>query len=215
MKTITYKGAIFDLDGTLVDSMWIWDTVVTRWLQAHGADPDKGVAPVIKYMTFAQASGYIIDRFSLKIAPEQVSKEWAQMIIDDYRHNIALKEGVYDFVRMLKSNGVRLCVATSNFSEACEAVLRSGGIADCFDFILTSDEVGKNKSFPDIYLRSAEKMRLTPKDCMVFEDILPAVLTAKKAGFQTTAVYDADSAEESEQIKKTADRYILSFDALL
>lgn len=215
MNNINYKGAIFDLDGTLVDSMWIWETVIDRWLKNHQLTCGNDPADTIKTMTFYESACYIIDRLDLKMTPDEVASEWSDMILDDYRHRISLKSGVYEFVKQLKSKGVKLCIATSNFREACEAVLQSAKIDSCFDFIITSDEVGKNKSFPDIYLLAAKKMGLLPEECMVFEDILPAILSAKSAGFHTTGVYDAESSADTEAIKKQADNYIISFDELL
>lgn len=215
MKPITYRGAIFDLDGTLVDSMWIWETVIVRWLNRCGLACEEDLTPIIKDMTFEQSAQYIIGRFGLEKSVGAITAEWSAMILDDYRYHIQLKEGVFSFVRALHAAGVKMCIATSNFRDACTAVLESGGIADCFEFILISDEIGKNKSFPDIYLESARRLGLAPADCMVFEDILLAVGTAKNAGFQTTAVYDKESVGETERLRQTADQYITSFQELL
>lgn len=215
MKPVTYRGAIFDLDGTLVDSMWIWETVIVRWLECCGLSSKEDLTPVIKDMTFEQSAQYIIGRYHLDKEVQSITSEWSDMILDDYRYHIKLKAGALEFTHRLHEQGVKMCIATSNFREACLAVLESAGIADWFEFILISDEVGKNKSFPDIYLECARRLKLLPAECMVFEDILLAVKTAKSAGFQTTAVYDKASEGETECLKQTANQYIETFQELL
>ena len=216
INKFTYKGAIFDLDGTLTDSMWIWDTVILHWLERRQLRCDAVVSDLTDAtmcMTFDESAKYIVRHLGLDMPAAAVAGEWKSMLIDDYRMCIPLKEGVRDFLRRLSSDGIRMCVATSNFREACAAVLEAHKINNYFDFIITSDEVGKNKNSPDIYLTSAKKMGLTPRECMVFEDITPAVCAAKSAGFQTTGVYDAHAGAEG--LREIADNYIVSFRGIL
>ena len=212
---MSFHGAIFDLDGTLVDSMWVFGDLLPTSLHRRQIACEQELVDTIKNMTFQQSAEYVTRRFDLDISPEQLMEEWNGILLDHYRNDLVLKAGAAEYIRRLHNQGVRLCVATSNFREACEAVLQSNGILDCFAFILISDEVGQNKTKPDIYIESARRLGCKPADCMVFEDILAGIRSAKGAGMQVTGVYDPSSEADTEEIKKWSDRYIVSFQELL
>ena len=196
---MSFRGAIFDLDGTLVDSMWVFGDLLPASLHRRQIVFEQKLVDTIKNMTFQQSAEYVIQRFGL----------------EHYRNDLILKAGAVEYIRHLHNQGIRLCVATSNFREACEAVLQSNGIFDCFAFILISDEIGQNKTKPDIYIECARRLDCKPADCMVFEDILSGVQSAKGAGMQVTGVYDPYSEVDTDKIKKLADHYIVSFQELL
>lgn len=215
MTVQQYQGAIFDLDGTLVDSMWVWKDIAYNWLQMKGISCGMELSATLRDMTFCEASVYIKKMFSLKESEAEILSDWTDMVIDDYRNRIQLKTGVREFLEYLSQNGVKMVIATSNFREACEAVLQSCGVSHFFSSILTADETGSNKSSPVIYMKSADRMSLLPAQCMVFEDILIGIQTARAAGFLTTAVYDESSRENRQQIEKAADYFITDFTQLL
>ncbi|MGI6588940.1 MAG: HAD family hydrolase [Peptococcia bacterium] len=105
-------------------------------------------------------------------------------------------------------------MATSNTRKLTEVVLRNNGVYDYFEVIKTGDEVERDKNFPDIYLLCAEELQLEPEQCVVFEDILPGILSAKAAGMRTVGVYDQYSKHEWAGIKAHAALCILSFEEL-
>ena len=212
---MSFRGAIFDLDGTLVDSMWVFGDLLPASLHRRQIVFEQKLVDTIKNMTFQQSAEYVIQRFGLDISPKLLMEEWNDILLEHYRNDLILKAGAVEYIRHLHNQGIRLCVATSNFREACEAVLQSNGIFDCFAFILISDEIGQNKTRPDIYIECARRLDCKPADCMVFEDILSGVQSAKGAGMQVTGVYDPYSEVDTDKIKKLADHYIVSFQELL
>lgn len=210
-----FPGCIFDLDGTLLDSLWVWDEVDTVFLTRRGlpVTPDYGQA--IAHLGFADAARYTIDRFGLDETPEQLMQEWYDLARAAYRDRVPLKPHAEEFLRKLCAQGVHISAATSSEPELVLPCLDRLGITGLFDNITTIHEVNGDKSSPDIYLLAAERMQVAPNQCAVFEDILRGVQSAKSAGFYTVAVQEAASALDQDAIRQTADRYILSFSELL
>lgn len=210
-----FPGCIFDLDGTLLDSLWVWDEVDTVFLTRRGlpVTPDYGQA--IAHLGFADAARYTIDRFGLDETPEQLMQEWYDLARAAYRDRVPLKPHAEEFLRKLCAQGVHISAATSSEPELVLPCLDRLGITGLFDNITTIHEVNGDKSSPDIYLLAAERMQVAPNQCAVFEDILRGIQSAKSAGFYTVAVQEAASALDQDAIRQTADRYILSFSELL
>lgn len=211
---MTFQGAIFDLDGTLTDSMWIWGDLVYRFLEKRGIKAPPDLQELFKNMTVESSSIYTAKHFPVGMTAEKIRAEWMHMVSHYYEKKLCLKDGAAEYLNWLKSRNVKLALATSNFRENGEAFLRNNHVYELFDVIVTSDEVGNNKEYPDIYLAAAERMNVPPKKCMVFEDILVAVRTAKQAGMWVTAVRDDASLTEWDEIRQIADRYIVSYNEL-
>lgn len=207
----TIKGVIFDLDGTLIDSMGVWDKVDEEFLGMKGIEVPCGLGDEIKNMTFRETAMYFKERFSIEDDVEDIMQEWNDMAYYEYAHNVQLKPRAKEFLCFLKGKGIKIGLATTNCMELIEAVLKNNGVLDFFDAISTADEAGKGKEHPDIYLLTAKKLGLEPEECVVFEDILPAVRGAKAAGMKVIGVYDEHSRQEAEKIKKTADGYIMGY----
>ncbi|NLC67805.1 MAG: HAD family phosphatase [Clostridiaceae bacterium] len=209
------KGVIFDLDGTLVDSMGVWDKVDEEFLGMKGIEVPCGLGDEIKNMTFREAAIYFKERFGIKDDVEDIMQEWNDMGYYEYAHNVQLKPGVREFLHFLKGKGIKIGIATTNYIKLVEAVLKNNGVLEFFNAISTANEVEKGKEHPDIYLLTARKLGLEPEECVVFEDILPAVRGAKAAGMKVIGVYDKYSRHEAEEIKKMADGYISGFETIL
>lgn len=210
-----FPGCIFDLDGTLLDSLWVWDEVDTVFLTRRGlpVTPDYGQA--IAHLGFADAARYTIGRFGLSETPEQLMDEWYSLARAAYRDRVPLKPHAEEFLRKLCAQGVHISAATSSEPELILPCLDRLGITGLFDNITTIHEVNGDKSSPDIYLLAAERMDIAPTQCAVFEDILRGIQSAKSAGFYTVAVEEPASAHDQTEIEHTADRYIRSFAELL
>ena len=209
------KGVIFDLDGTLVDSMWVWSQIDVDYLKMKGYSMPKNLRSEIVHLSFSQTAVYFKEKFNLSDSIEKISSDWHNMAYDHYSNNVKLKLGVKDFLNYLKSYKIKIALATSNSVPLLEACLKHNGVYDYFDSITITDEVSKGKDCPDVYLLAASKLDVNPKDCLVFEDILPAVQGAKAANMKVIAVKDDECLDSKEDLLKYADKYIHSFVELL
>lgn len=209
-----FKGAIFDLDGTLLDSLDIWCEIDIKFLKSRGLEVTPDYSEAVKPLGFREAAAYTIARFGLKETPEDVIREWHRMSIEAYGSTIPLKPYAKEFLIYLKSRGVKLATATASSEELFIPALKNNGIFDLFDAFVTISDVGRGKGFPDVYLKAAEKIGLPPCECAVFEDIYPGVKGAKDGNFYTVAVYDKHSEKEREKIAEISDLYIMDFGEL-
>ncbi len=205
------KGVIFDLDGTLVDSMWIWKVIDVEFLNKRNIQVPDDLQKTIEGMSFTETAEYFKNRFALEEEIEEIKIEWSNMARDYYKNKIALKEGVEDFICFLKKNGIKIGIGTSNSKELATAVLEKHDILKHFDTIRTSCEVNKGKPHPDIFLRVAKDLNISPKECLVFEDTYAGVLAGKRAGMKVFAIADEVSFEYKEEIANLADEYIENF----
>ncbi len=205
------KGVIFDLDGTLFDSMWVWREVDTQFVKNHGLPVEEDYLETLKSMNFTECAKYTRKRYSLDLTDAEMMAEWDSLAKKAYAQEVELKAGVKEYLTFLKEKGAKIAVATSCYLSLCMPTLRRHGIADVFDGMITKDDDPKSKEHPDIYLSAAEKIGLSPGECAVFEDILTAVKTAKGAGFTTIGVADSASLNQKEEISSVADCYINDF----
>lgn len=206
-----FSAAIFDLDGTLLDSMWVWDKVDRDFLRARGFDVPDDYARKIAAMTFRETAEYTIERFGMNESADDLMAEWRRMAEREYETNVGLKTFAREYLEALGKSGVRTAVATSLHRELAERVLQKNEIFEMFDAMCFTDEVGKGKDSPDIFLLAARHLSIEPRDCVVFEDILPAVMSAREAGMRVCCVEDACSKNDREQLKRLADWYISDF----
>ncbi|OOM16647.1 HAD family hydrolase [Clostridium saccharobutylicum] len=205
------EGAIFDLDGTLVDSMWVWSQIDINYLKSKGHSLPENLKNQIMHLSFSQTAAYFKQKFNLNDPIEKILGDWHEMAFNHYSNNVKLKIGVKDFLDKLKSMDIKIALATSNSIPLLEACLKNNKIYDYFDSITTTDEVSNGKNCPDVYLLAASKLGVNPKNCLVFEDILPAVQGAKAANMKVIAVKDDDSLDSKDSLINCADMYIDSF----
>lgn len=210
-----FKAIIFDLDGTLVDSMWMWEKIDIEYLARFGIPlPDK-LQESIEGMSFSETAVYFKERFLLPDDLDTIKEDWNAMACDKYLHDVPYKEGAEEFLQFCKSQGIKLGVATSNSRELVENVSKALGLHTYMDCIMTACEVKKGKPAPDIYLAVAERLKVEPSDCLVFEDILPGISAGLNAGMTTCAVSDPYSENVKEEKINLADYYIESYNELL
>jgi HAD superfamily hydrolase (TIGR01509 family) len=207
------KGAIFDLDGTLIDSMGVWDKIGRDFLAARGIKAPDDLSRVVKNLSFDEVAAYYIREFALPDSATQLMAIWNAMAYREYAENIELKPGVRPYLIMLKENHIKTAIATATDRELTEAVLRRHRLREFFQAIVTVADIGKGKEHPDIFLLAAQKLQVRPQECIVFEDCLHAVAGAKQAGMKVWAVYDPASAHERPEMERIADGYIQGFAA--
>lgn len=208
-------AVIFDLDGTLVDSMWMWKRIDIEYLARFGIEFPEDLQRCIEGMSFSETAIYFKERFKLPDSLEQIKSDWNQMAWDKYEKEVPLKEGVLEFLQYLKKHQIPAGIATSNSRELVEVVIEAHNIKEYFVSIRTSCEVTKGKPSPDIYLLVAKDLKVEPSRCLVFEDVLQGVMAGKNAGMKVCAVYDEFSSEFDEEKKKLADYYVYSFAEVL
>lgn len=208
------EAVIFDLDGTLVDSMWIWKQIDIDYLKRHGKELPENLQHEIEGMSFTETASYFKARFALPDTLETIKEEWNRMASDLYENEIQIKEGAGRLLMRLREKGLRLGIGTSNFRALAESVLLSNGIYEYFDVIRTSCEVPKGKPSPDIYLKVAEELKVLPSRCIVFEDTYAGTLAAKRAGMKVCAVYDDYSKHRWEDLILLADMHVRSMDEI-
>jgi beta-phosphoglucomutase-like phosphatase (HAD superfamily) len=184
--------------------MDVWGKIDIDFLQKRGFAVPSDYMDSISSMSFTECAVYTIKRFNLPDSVDGLMREWTDMAAYAYGHTVLMKPYAKEYLSALRERGVKLAVATSLAEELYEPALRGQGIYDWFHAICNSDEVGCGKSQPDIFLLAAQKLGVPPGDCMVFEDILPAIKSAKSAGMKVCGVYDEAAVSDWEQIKETA-----------
>ena len=209
------KAAIFDLDGTLVDSMWVWEQIDIDFLKSKGYTPPKDLKDDITHLTFNQTAEYFKNRFNLSDSIDEITDTWHNMAYSFYSSKVKLKPGVISFLNKLKSLDIKIGLATSNSIPLLEATLKNNGIYHLFDAITVTEEVKKSKENPDVYLLCANKLNVPPENCIVFDDIIAAVKGAKLAGMKVIGVYDKASEDQEELLSKACDKYIYDYNELV
>ncbi len=209
------RGAIFDVDGTLLDSMNVWWDVLTDFFRIHGHELSDEDAARYKELTFEESIPMISDILGLKMSCTEISDELKKMAFKQYENTLPLKKDADKYLKKLHDAGIKTAIATSGYEDLCKTAFLRLGVWQYIDACAFSSEVGVNKSNPDVYLLAAKRIGIPPEECIVFEDISTGIRGAKKGGFITCAVYDETSAEETDILKQIADRYITEWTELL
>ncbi len=202
------KAILFDLDGTLIDSMGMWHDIDVEYLKKFGIKCPDNLQQEIEGKSFYETSLYFKERFGIKDEPETIMAEWNHMAYDIYKNKTYLKTGAYEFLEHVKALKIKTAIATSNSRVLTEIVLESLKIKEMFDVIITANEVEKGKPAPDIYLKAAEKLGVTSEECAVFEDIPQGIMAGKNAGITVFAVDDDYSRQYDKEKRELADYYI-------
>ena len=209
------QSAIFDMDGTLLDSMHIWNDVGPKTLRSMGIEPAPDLGPRLMLMTFRDGAALCKEEYHLSESVEEIMDLTKDRVRSFYEQEVQAKPGVEKFLSLLKMEGVWMYVATNTDRDLVEAALKHTGLEGYFRGILTCAEVGAGKKdSPEIYERAMRRLRGNKKDTVIFEDALHAIRTAKTAGFRVGGVYDPSAEADQEEIKSLSDYYIRSFEEM-
>jgi HAD superfamily hydrolase (TIGR01509 family) len=207
-----HDAAIFDFDGTLADTSFVWHEVDRRFFAKRAipypGDLDAALAP----LSFERCAAYVIDRFGLDERVEDVCAEWNATGAELYAAGIELRKGAIDYVRALHEAGVRCALATTNASRVLAPVLERSGLGELLDAAVFGDVVPVSKDKPDIYLAAAARLGAKPSDCVVFDDIVQGIRSAHGAGMATCAVATGDTEAAEREKMMAADVYLGSWE---
>lgn len=214
-KKIQIKGVIFDLDGSLVDSMWMWKAIDYEFLGTYGITVPAGLTDAIEGMSFTETATYFKETFCLPLTVDEIKDIWIRMAYNKYSNEVGFKPGVKAFLDYLRREQIPIGIATSNSRSLVDAVLKSLQVDTYFHTIVTACDVNKGKPAPDIYLYAAQAMQIKPDDYLVFEDVPAGIMAGKAAGMRVIAVQDSFSDHVDVQKRRLADGYICDYSEIL
>lgn len=209
------EGAVFDLDGTLLDSSWVWEKVDEKFLGDRGFQVPYDYVDEISPLGAERAAVYTIERFGLNEDKDDIVREWIEMAKKEYATEVVCKPYAKEFLEELHKLNIKMAVATSSDRELFMKTLEREGILKYFQKIVTVDEVERGKGYPDIYEEAARRIKVNPHKCLVFEDILAGVTGASLGEFNVVAVFDEKSKHNWEKIKSISKYSINDYKELL
>lgn len=209
------KAVIFDLDGSLVDSMWMWHAIDIEYLGRFGIAMPKNLQEEIGGKSFSETAVYFKERFNLSDTLQQIKDDWNRMAWDKYTHEVPVKDGVMELLEYCKAHDIRMGIATSNSRELVDNIVSVHQLDQYISCIVTGCEVAKGKPAPDVYFAVAEKLGVKPEECLVFEDIVEGIMAGKSAGMKVCAVYDKNSEYQDEEKRRLSDYYTYEFRELI
>lgn len=204
------RGVIFDFDGTLFDSMFIWETAGEMYLRSIGKAPEPDLWKVLKSMSLLQSAQYIREQYHLPLSVKEIMAGLNRTVEDFYFHTVEPKPGVIAFLDELHRRNVRMCIATATDRYQVEAALRRCGMQHFFSEIFTCTEVGSGKDRPDIFRKAMKHLQTDRSTTAVVEDACHAAHTAKEDGFAVVGVYDPHESRQQELLH-LADVYLTDF----
>ncbi|MBR5447533.1 MAG: HAD family phosphatase [Clostridia bacterium] len=206
------KGYIFDMDGTLIDSMAMICRMDREIFRRLDLVPTEEALEDMRYIPLGESSGYIKSHFDIPLTEAEVMRILMDTMIEGYR-TVEMKAGAIDYLEFCKSQGIKMCIATATEPEIATDVAKNMGFLGYMENVTACSEVGCGKTRPDVFIEAARRMGLEPHECVVFEDGIPGATSAGKAGFKVVGVFDPTAGEaDSKKMKSITDRYIVSFE---
>lgn len=210
------EGLIFDFDGTLADSMWVWDEVDREFLKKRELPYSEEFVEMVAVLGFERGADFVIDHFGLDEKPDDIIEEWKSLAEDGYANHVELKPGALDYLEYCKAQGMPMAIATSLQRHLLEPALKKNGILDMFDVVCICDELQcGGKSNPTVYLEAARRLGIPAEQCAIFEDVATAARSAKKTGAYVVGIYDEHKQQSTEELISIVDLFVLSYAELL
>ena len=179
--------SIFDVDGTILDSMEVWNTLASRYIQSLDRIPEKNLDEIVSEMSLEQSAIYLKKHYRINKQEEVIISEVLNLISDFYKHEVKLMPGFKDFITHFDSMNV---IGTSCDEELVKSALKRLGVLDYFEDIMTCSNVNKAKDDPGFYLACADILKQKPDNIFVFEDADYCIDAARKVGFKVIKIKD-------------------------
>lgn len=209
IRKIPFKAALFDLDGTLLDSMYVWHRVDQLFFQSRNLCMPEDYGRALAGKSYRESAEYTIERFGLNEKWEDIVDEWTRMSQNEYAHHVNLKPGALEYLRMLKRSGIKLAITTALPPSLYMLTLEHHGITDMFDTLCSTNDVGgRGKISGEVYLLAADRLGVAPEDCAVFEDVLEGIQGAKKVGMRAFCMKDDAQKHNFDVISQYADEML-------
>ncbi len=205
------EAVLFDVDGTLVDSMGIWREVDLIYLSRYGIEMPENLPDILSGLSISQTADYFREVLGVNEPNEKMLADWNELAYEQYRYHILPKAGALPFVKEIHKRGIRMAVGTSNTRKLAETIMQRVGFSEYIPVMITGEDVVIGKPDPYIYLEAARRIGADPSACIVFEDITEGLLAGKRAGMQTCAIWDLHSEADDAQKREIADFYIQDF----
>lgn len=205
------SGAIFDMDGTLTDSMYVWEDIGIKYALSCGMKPEEDLEEKIRDMSLKQVSEYLQCEYGIRKSVDEIRAGINAIVEPMYRYDVQPKAGVIPVLKELKNRGVKMCVATATDAHLVEMVLSRLDMMKYFSKLFTCTIVGYGKNSPVIYEKALEYLGTPKSETPVFEDALYAAKTAKAAGFPLIGVYDPSSEKDRRELEVVSDFFIVEY----
>lgn len=209
------QAVIFDLDGTLVDSLWMWKEIDEEYLNRYGKEYTPEMAKEFQNLGFDGMAKFFHEHLQIPRSIDEIKEDWNRISEYKYRYEVGLKEGVLQILQALKEKGIQMGIATSNNMNNLNALFENIQIQKYFKTIVTQKDVDYDKPAPDIYLEAARRLQVLPKHCLVFEDMPVGIQAGKSAGMRVCAVEDSYSKNLRKEKKSLADHFIEDYIQIL
>lgn len=204
MQKMSMQGAIFDFDGTLVDSMHVWKEVLHDWLGLLELEPVSDLYDQLSDMSFRGSASFLREFYALPLTTDEIIHQWEELARGEYQR-VPVKEGVFPFLQLLQGKKIPCIIATACMRPLCEACMQAHGLTGYFIDVLYTDELNTDKTRPDIYLKAAEQMKVAPEHCVVFEDLPTCAPVVHQAGMTLVGIFDVNAQTDWETFQTEAD----------